>query len=453
MRNLFVLLSCILLLPITLNAQTPEDCGTVLENRVKAATYGRVTLGGTANRVRSAPSTDAEVIFSLPPGYVFYVHDSPQCTGDIVWLPIDVNGRTGWTAESVGGPDYFVEPVFGVQTLTDTLTLNVDADALAFSPDGQTLYAVSSTNTLVSVSLPDGEISSQQLTFIDDDTTPVTGFFEDPWGRGYITLHTESAVLWNLNMQMIERIRPDSITEVVTVNVSENGDWVGFGGCMDGCTQAAAEVQHLFTGQRHLLAAEGDRVTDMVFHIRQATYTQGDEDFRQWLVSLTADGNRRVFNLTTGRWDMFADSQWPLLTSNTLIMHVPDLTVQAGCGEVNDAGDCIQGQIIETGRGRGAFTPVEDGAFTDLIFSPLSTSRDRVFGLVDGAYVAAFDFDGWGEGDANRAEMTVFDDVVPRAMALSPAGDILAIASEGEIWLYDTSVAVDPFFDSVWPVP
>jgi WD40 repeat protein len=456
MRHLLVVFMLAMLFPFSLLAQS-DECAAALDNRVKAATYGRVTLGGSANRVRSAPSTEADTVFNLPPGYVFYVPTDPVCDGAIRWLPIDVDGRRGWTAESAGGPDYFVEPVFGVQTLTDTLTLDVDANALAFSPDGQTLYAVSGTNTLTTVTLPDGGISSQQLSFIDGDDTPLNGFFEDPWERGYITLHEDSAVFWNLNLQMIERVRPESIAEVETVNVSANGDWVGFGGCTEGCAEAVVEVQHRVTGERYLLEAGGDRVTDMVFLIRQRTYTDEDEDFVQWLVSLTADGNRRIFDLTTGRWDMFSEHEVRLSRANTLIMTVPELIMYGGCADFDNAGDCARGRIAsiswQSGGGRGAFAPVEDGAFTDLIFSPISTSRDRVIGLVDSAYVAAFDYDGWGEGDANRAEMTVFDDIVPRAMALSPAGDVLAVVGDGEIWLYDMSVAVDPFYDSLWPAP
>ena len=85
----------------------------------------RVTEGGSANRLRSAPSVEGELLGLIEPGITIdAVLTGPACGDDFVWWLVEVNGIVGWTVES-SAPDYYLEPLDGTPfatTPTATIT-------------------------------------------------------------------------------------------------------------------------------------------------------------------------------------------------------------------------------------------------------------------------------------------------------------------------------------------
>jgi len=71
---------------------------------------GRV-LPGAANNLRSAPTTNSQLLGQIPGGGVFSVLEGPSCdqTG-IAWWRVTYQNLTGWTGEGQGDT-YWVEPM------------------------------------------------------------------------------------------------------------------------------------------------------------------------------------------------------------------------------------------------------------------------------------------------------------------------------------------------------
>lgn len=84
----------------------------------------RVMEGGSANRLRSMPSVEGELLGLIEPGTVIDgVLAGPACGDDFVWWLVEVDGIVGWTVES-SAPDYYVEPLDGTSFMvTPTLTV------------------------------------------------------------------------------------------------------------------------------------------------------------------------------------------------------------------------------------------------------------------------------------------------------------------------------------------
>ncbi|MHB0965114.1 MAG: SH3 domain-containing protein [Bellilinea sp.] len=110
---------------VTLVAATPQPGVTPLYEPWAAcpdASYlSRLRIGDTAevssnpplaNRVRSQPSTDAEVVGSIQPGEDALVLDGPACANGWVWWKVRSNetGLEGWTAEG-DSSNYWLAPV------------------------------------------------------------------------------------------------------------------------------------------------------------------------------------------------------------------------------------------------------------------------------------------------------------------------------------------------------
>lgn len=83
-------------------------CLGVPPPRLTVGGQGRVTPG-LPNKVRSAPTTSAAAIGSIPGEAVFTVIGGPRCADGYLWWQVNYNGLIGWTA-SGSGSEYWVEP-------------------------------------------------------------------------------------------------------------------------------------------------------------------------------------------------------------------------------------------------------------------------------------------------------------------------------------------------------
>jgi len=91
---------------------TPESirCGTSLPTRLYPNMMARVAPFGTANRVRSQASTNADILFRIEPGTIFEVMGGPTCANGFAWYRINYEGSVGWTVEA-DDEDYWLEPL------------------------------------------------------------------------------------------------------------------------------------------------------------------------------------------------------------------------------------------------------------------------------------------------------------------------------------------------------
>lgn len=111
-RSRLVILLCLCLLTLiaapffTHSALLQSSCP---ESRLEIGGQGQVTPG-SANRVRSIPSTSGELLGEIPSGARFNVLEGPECADGFLWVRVDYNGLVGWTAEGNSG-GYFVDPV------------------------------------------------------------------------------------------------------------------------------------------------------------------------------------------------------------------------------------------------------------------------------------------------------------------------------------------------------
>ncbi len=73
------------------------SCPGTAPVNLSAGSTGRVTPG-LPNKLRSAPSTSAGQIGSIPGEAAFTVISGPQCADGLLWYQVDYQGATGWTA-------------------------------------------------------------------------------------------------------------------------------------------------------------------------------------------------------------------------------------------------------------------------------------------------------------------------------------------------------------------
>lgn len=118
MRRFMVFMALLLALaqwPLVTQAQT--DCPVT---RLTVGGQGQVAPG-TANRLRSAPSTSGEQVGQIPGGSIFEVLEGPECAGGFLWWRVQYENVTGWTVEG-NASEYFVDPVVPADEPTPTAT-------------------------------------------------------------------------------------------------------------------------------------------------------------------------------------------------------------------------------------------------------------------------------------------------------------------------------------------
>lgn len=89
---------------------TPITCTGAQVSRLYPGIPARVVPFGGANRMRSEPSINGEVVGSIPPGSSFEVLDGPECANGFAWFEVEFQGVVGWTAEG-DSEDYWLEPL------------------------------------------------------------------------------------------------------------------------------------------------------------------------------------------------------------------------------------------------------------------------------------------------------------------------------------------------------
>ncbi len=89
----------------------PVDFAGYLPPRLTVGGFARIGAAGQPNRMRAAPSLDAEQLGLIAPGTTVEVLDGPVCeaASQIVWWQVRDANLVGYTAES-SESDYFLDP-------------------------------------------------------------------------------------------------------------------------------------------------------------------------------------------------------------------------------------------------------------------------------------------------------------------------------------------------------
>ena len=130
----------------------PADFAGFLTPRLEVGDTARIGAGGVPNRIRELPDLTGRQIGQIQPGQTAEVLQGPSCDADarIVWWLVDANGTVGWTAEGLPPADYFLQPLGepllpaerilisadNVDALVPLATLPLEGvQSIAFSPD------------------------------------------------------------------------------------------------------------------------------------------------------------------------------------------------------------------------------------------------------------------------------------------------------------------------------
>ena len=443
----------ILLIPHnTINAQ--DDCSSenYLETRLFGGEYARVTLGGSANRVRAEPSTDGAELFQIPPGHIFSLnYTSTVCSEGIVWREVTYIDQVGWTAESylAVSPDYFIEPLDSVQTIDETIRLDNGATAVSFTPDG----------TQVTMALADGNLrwfnllddSEGQITLNTD--LPILSIVYHPDGSGvYATIHAESVNIWNSNHNLIRQIESRMLADYPAVFEMDD-DW-GFlanGGCLEtdnGDCVAGAIILINPDTDSEIVSLDNhytEAVRDIDFMSRVFT-TPGDSTYSAIMTSIGAQSRLNAsLRLREGaNWQQnnIISSASTLNTVATTLEY--GVTFYGGCMTYDDE-VCTQGYLEATSWMSGGTHSNFDSLPAEVLDVQFSNSHQpnlmRIVALTSDAAVSVLDFS--HQNFEIETVITVFDDIPTQAFSISPDGSVLAVASNDTVMLYDISIDAD----------
>ncbi len=166
----------------------PPEYSGFLPPRIRIGeAKARVASSTLANRLRAEPDYLAEQIGEIPPGSIIdAVLDGPACNGPWVWWQVEFDGQVGWTVESdINAYHYYLEPVApssanegdsdkqalseiprpasnrlihsaNLDSLDTVSLLGLPApQAIAWSPRGSALAAISERGEIALFSLPD----------------------------------------------------------------------------------------------------------------------------------------------------------------------------------------------------------------------------------------------------------------------------------------------------------
>ncbi|QPC82886.1 hypothetical protein G4Y79_00510 [Phototrophicus methaneseepsis] len=374
--------------------------------RVGQAT-ARVVSGGIPNRLREQPNTQGSQIGQVNPGRTIdRVLNGPACVDGYVWWLVEVDGVTGWTAESsFADEDYYLEPVGGAATPQVAETpIPDEVPHMALEING-TGIAMTTTDSrvLVALSAPVDGTSTQppQLLLYDVPEDMAT----DPIVPEVIESE-EITALGTLPNDVFAVVTADG-----TLNIYDTSSTARFEGIETDADDLISALSFNSTGSIMLLPACA--TTD-----DEGTCTQGRIDL----------------------WDAVEGTvirRQPAHTTVPTVLFSPNDQVIASVGP-----DGVQFWDLQTGGFLGAVASMTNSATYDITFSPDGSQLlygtcqiDEEGTCIDGRVVTI-------DPNTFEATDTTFADHsdAVSAVAFSPDGDLWASASvDGSIFVYDAA--------------
>lgn len=122
----------------------PDFAGYMPPRLSLGAATAAVEEGGLPNRLRTAPSINSDFAGEIQPGRTLdRVINGPACSDSYVWWLVEIDGVTGWTAESDSvRNEYFLTPLVDAEEAGIVFRSNGPVTQMHFSPDGQFIVAL-----------------------------------------------------------------------------------------------------------------------------------------------------------------------------------------------------------------------------------------------------------------------------------------------------------------------
>ena len=157
--------------------------GSPIPSRLAEGMRAEVEQGGVANRIRSEPSTDGEVITQMLPGSSFLIIGGPECDDDLQlrWWEVDFDGETGWTAEGEDDEYYLCPP----DDCEDDSGAGGDSEALAPAGIEVVTLSIPEPNT---VSIANNQVGIQMMSNVSNGDWNTVLAQAQPLNVGWIKL-------------------------------------------------------------------------------------------------------------------------------------------------------------------------------------------------------------------------------------------------------------------------
>lgn len=270
----------------------PSFFGYVQPRIVAGEATAQVIRGNLPNRLRAAPTTDAELIGDIQPGRVIdEVLSGPACNEGVVWWEVEFDGARGWTAESdFSLGEYFLEPAEGApQAAVESVDAVEQAAPLApveqaapgnAAPTGDIITAANAT------------LVSTLETLAVDGATAVAW---SPDGTRIAVENPQGVIVFDYPDTSVFRVlvqgRVNDIPNVFAFN--SDGQYLAIG-AGDGSIQV-----HDFNANVTTPLAENhaSQITDLEFHPTQSL-----------LVSISGGSDAVETDWTLKRWDLATSS-------------------------------------------------------------------------------------------------------------------------------------------------
>ncbi len=357
----------------------PVDFSGYLPPRLSMGGFARIGAEGIPNRLRIAPSLDAEQIGLISPGTTVEVIDGPLCEAAslIVWWQVRDGSLMGYTAESYES-DYFLEPI--------------EAGALPILPSVREPISAANTSSLVTLSAIPFE-GGATIDFGDYAQLLVAG--------------TAGVTVYDLNQSTIDSLPLPPGTVALYVNYSPDGQYIAYS------TDSSQLFVYDTTSDEtvQLEVDEGTVINDLDFSpgnllaVATGDPLGGAESANGWSLYDLSD-NSRVLDYTTNSW--VGD-----VAFGPAGLRLAWLDDQVNMVLLQDELPVISGQIEQPTRTGLAWQPVENTSDPDAAYR---------LAYADGNVIQLF--------DVNTSELTSFtneDDYLPGTLAFSADGSALAV--------------------------
>ncbi|NDJ62243.1 MAG: SH3 domain-containing protein [Chloroflexi bacterium] len=404
--------------------ECPAGFAGYLPPRLTVGGQARVEDGGVPNRLRTAPSRDAEQIGVINSGEIVPVIGGPSCDTEasIVWWQVNAGGVTGWTAEGVPPDNYYLEP-------SGEPTGAVAASDLPLE------RALISTGTL-------GDLAT--LAILPVDAASQVAFAPDQIQFGLINLGVPQ--LYTLPTLMLEP-NPDlaAIRDAEALAFSAESRYVAVGNCTEGVRLFDQE-----TGQTLVFAAPTTAcVTDLAFSsgdhlavVNGAAAQTNPADLRVDVYDVASNTRRFSFPITgtvPPRAVAFSPDATRLAWLDSAL-HVVDLNT--GVEQFNLPIGQPAGDGLAFAPGDNTRIAVSDGQAVRLVNT--STRFEQRFELGSGFEAASIDFslDGsllvvgsvTGPDLPFEGRVTIFDAATGAPLLTSPgSGATLTFSPDGSL--------------------
>ncbi|MBK8027329.1 MAG: SH3 domain-containing protein [Chloroflexi bacterium] len=357
----------------------PVDFAGYLPPRLIAGGYARIGAEGQPNRIRSAPSLDAEQLGLIAPGTTVEVLDGPVCeaTSQIVWWQVRDGSLVGYTAES-SQSDYYLDPV--------------ELGALPVLPGvREAITAVNASNLITLSAIP-----------FEGGATVDFGGLEQLLVAG-----TSGVAFYDFNELTVGNLPLPADMVALHVNYSPDGRYIAYS--TDSNELYVYDTLADETAQLEI--DDGAVINDLDFSpanmlaIAIGNPLGGPDSVNGWSIYTLSDNSRSAFFPTTSWVGDVAFGPgglrlaWLTDTINMIVLQ-RDLPV-------------ISGQIGEPTRTGLAWQPLDD---------PTDPAAAFRLAYADGSIIQLFDVD-----EGNLASYANETDYLPGTLAFSADGSVLAV--------------------------